>query len=111
AARAWMDCTAGPSLAARWRCYEVRPLIIWADQRQALRARRQSEQDNKRATRPRGRRAGNNRMNTFPDRFPLPARLVPAAHSRAAFHEYPEGPHEKNVGERDSTRGVARSTG
>ena len=54
--------------------------------------------------------AGNNRMNYIPDRSFAPA---PASALRdfAVLLEHSEGPHEANARQRDSRRGVARSTG
>ena len=50
------------------------------------------------------------RMKTFPDRPFLPPWLAPAVRSRPALESL-EGPHEENVSQRDSGRGVARSAG
>ena len=50
------------------------------------------------------------RMKTFPDRSSLPLWLAPAVRARPALESL-EGPHEENVSQRDSGRGVARSTG
>jgi hypothetical protein len=50
------------------------------------------------------------RMKTFPDRSSLPLWLAPAVRARPALESL-EGPHEENVSQRDSGRGVARSAG
>ena len=50
------------------------------------------------------------RMKTFPDRSSLPLWLAPAVRARPALDSL-EGPQEENVSQRDSGRGVARSTG
>ena len=50
------------------------------------------------------------RMKTFPDRSSLPLWLAPAVRARPALESL-EGPHEENVSQRDSGRGVARRTG
>lgn len=54
--------------------------------------------------------AGNNRMNSVPDRSFAPA-PASALRDLAVLFEYSEGPHEANARQRNPRRGVARSTG
>jgi hypothetical protein len=54
--------------------------------------------------------AGNNRMSPIPDRSFAPA-PASALRDLAVLLEHLEGPHEANARQRNSRRGVARSTG